>query len=312
MSKRPNGIAKPLSRETHWPNTQLGRLYYFGDGILLDYAEAVKWNALAAAQENEDAVKMWSYVLKEKIPTDQIAEGQRHAHEFIPRKQITDQLGSSSDNSISPNNPTITGTGFFVTGDGYLISNYHVVKGAAKVRLLTGAGLIDASVVKVDTANDLALLKAVGAFKPLPIAASRTVKLGGTVATVGFPDIGLQGFAPKLAKGEIASLAGAADDPRYFQVSLPVQPGNSGGALVDERGNVVGIVAAKLDARAALAASGALPENVNYAVKSSLLLSFLESVPDVAAKLKEPNAKEEAFEEVVKSAQEAAVLVLVY
>ena len=78
--------------------------------------------------------------------------------------------------------------------------------------------------VKVDAANDLALLKAVGAFKPLPIAASSAVKLGGTVAPVDFPDIGLQGFAPKLAKGEIASLAGAADDPRYFQISLPVQP----------------------------------------------------------------------------------------
>ena len=61
---------------------------------------------------------------------------------------------------------------------------------------------------------------------------------------------------PKLAKGEIASLAGAADDPRYFQISLPVQPGNSGGALVDARGNVVGIVAAKLDASAALAVTG--------------------------------------------------------
>src|ERR1035437_3035114 len=55
-----------------------------------------------------------------------------------------------------------------------------------------------------------------------------------------------------------------------------------------------------------------LPENVNYAVKSSLLLSFLESVPDVDAKLKEPNTKEESFEVVVKSAQAAAVLVLVY
>jgi len=86
-----------------------------------------------------------------------------------------------------------TGTGFFITDDGYLISNYHVVKGAAKVRLLTGAGLLDATVVKVDAANDLALLKAnaegrmqnAETFKPLPIAASRTVKLGGTVATVG-------------------------------------------------------------------------------------------------------------------------------
>jgi hypothetical protein len=80
----------------------------------------------------------------------------------------------------------------------------------------------------------------------------------------------------------------------------------------DDRGNVIGIVSAKLDASAALAASGQLPENVNYAVKSSLLLSFLESVPDVDAKLKAPNTVDEKFEDVVKSAQDAAVLVLVY
>jgi hypothetical protein len=109
-----------------------------------------------------------------------------------------------------------------------LISNYHVVKDATKVRLLTSAGLIDAKVVQVDAANDLALLKANAeggmkneeTFRPLPIAASRTVNLGGTVATIGFPNIGMQGFAPKLAKGEIASLSGAADDPRYFQISV--------------------------------------------------------------------------------------------
>jgi len=91
--------------------------------------------------------------------------------------------------------------------------------------LLTGAGLIDAKVVQVDAANDLALLKAEGKFSPLPIAASRTASLGSTVVTVGFPDIGLQGFAPKLAKGEVASLSGAADDPRYFQISVPCSRG---------------------------------------------------------------------------------------
>jgi hypothetical protein len=75
---------------------------------------------------------------------------------------------------------------------------------------------------------------------------------------------------------------------------------------------VVGVVSAKLDAAVALNTSGALPENVNYAVKSSFLLGFLESVPEVSANLKEPNTKERKFEDVVKSAEQAAVLVLVY
>jgi TPR repeat protein len=283
----------------------LGACYFNGDGVIKDYVEADKWINLASAQGDEVAKKILA--LDERFMTpEQIAEGQQLARQFKSHKE------SGSDHLISPQNPTASGTGFFITDDGYLISNNHVVKDAAQVRLVTSAGSIAAKVVRVDAANDLALLKAEGRFTPLPITASRTVKLGGTVATVGFPNIGLQGFSPKLAKGEIASLSGAADDARYFQISVPVQPGNSGGALVDEHGNVVGIVAAKLDAATALASSGALPENVNYAVKSSFLLSFLESVPAVSAKLKEPITADRKFEDVVKSAQDAAVLVLVY
>jgi S1-C subfamily serine protease len=87
---------------------------------------------------------------------------------------------------------------FFTTGDGYLVTNNHVVNEATKVRLVTSAGLIDAKVVQVDAANDLALLKAGGRFAPLPIATSRTVSQGGTVATVGFPDIGFcRGSRPR-------------------------------------------------------------------------------------------------------------------
>ena len=81
---------------------------------------------------------------------------------------------------------------------------------------------------------------------------------------------------------------------------------------MDERGNVVGVVVAKLNQRAAIATSGTLAENVNYAVKSSYLLSFLESVPEIAEKLKEPNVKERKFEDVVKDTEKATVLVLVY
>jgi S1-C subfamily serine protease len=290
--------------------SNLAFYYNTGKCVPKNCIEAYKWHNLASAQGVWHS-KVQLFWIEWSMTRQQIAEAQRLASQFKPRK--APEAGTSvSDRDVVDSNPAASGTGFFITDDGYLISNYHVVKDAAKVRLLTSAGLIEAKAVKLDVANDLALLKANGWFAPLPIAASRTVNLGGTVATVGFPHIGLQGFAPKLAKGEIASLSGAADDPRYFQISVPVQPGNSGSALVDEHGNVIGIVSAKLNASAALAASGALPENVNYAVKSSFLLSFLESVPAVSAKLKEPITADRKFDDVVKSAQDAAVLVLVY
>jgi S1-C subfamily serine protease len=282
----------------------LGLCYDVGQGVPQDYIEAYKWLNLAAVQGDEDA-RTSREALSSVMTPDQIAEAQRLAREFKPRRE-------GSANYTSPANPTAGGSGFFITDDGYLISNYHLVKDAAQVRLVTSAGSISAKVVQVDAADDLALLKADGQFAALPIISSRTVKLGGTVATVGFPDPGLQGFAPKLARGEIAALSGAGDDERYFQISASCEPGNSGGALVDAEGNVVGIVSAKLDAGAALAASGVPHGGRNYAVKSSFLLSFLESVPDVANKLKAPNTKEEKFEDVVKSAQDAAVLVLAY
>ncbi len=288
----------------------LGVHYFLGQGVAKNQVEGYKWLSLATAQGYERAKKVLT--AQETVMTpEQIAKGQRLAREFKPRKALNSR-DSASERSVADSCLAASGTGFFITETGYLISNYHVIKHAAQVRLFTSVGIISARVVKVDAANDLALLKAEGRFAALPVAASRGVKLGGTVATVGFPNIGLQGFAPKLAKGEIAALSGAGDDARYFQISVPVQPGNSGGALVDERGNVVGVVSAKLNASAALAMSGTLPENVNYTVKSSYLLSFLESVPEVAAKLKEPSTKEKKFEDVVKEAEQAAVLVLVY
>ncbi len=200
----------------------------------------------------------------------------------------------------------------FITENGFLVTNEHVVRSQLWIRVVTKNNVLDAVVVRVDAANDLALLKVAGHFTSLPVASSRSVRLGNTVATVGFPNTTLQGYSPKLAKGEVAALSGAMDDARYFQISVPVQPGNSGGALVDGRGNVVGIVSAKLDAKAALASSGSLPENVNYAVKSSFLLSFLESVPEISANLKEPNGKPCAFEDIVNSVQQASALILVY
>ena len=315
------GVTKDYAQAVKWyrkaaeqnyavAQSNLSGCYYIGNGVAKDYVESYKWTLLAAGQGWESA-KKFATTLENEMSREQIAEGQRLARNFKPR-EVPSEGSDSSSTGIAHTRPESSGTGFFITEDGYLITNEHVAGNGAQVRLVTSAGLISAKVIKVDAANDLALLKAEGKFVALPVAPSRAVKLGSTVTSVGFPNIGLQGFAPKFARGEIGSLSGIQDDARYFQISVPLQPGNSGGALVDEHGNVVGVVSGKLSARATLSTSGSLPENVNYAVKSSFLLGFLESVPEVAAKLKEPNAKDTKFDDVVEQAKEATVLVLVY
>jgi S1-C subfamily serine protease len=287
----------------------LGCCYFYGYGVAKNLVAADKWLNVASAAGNENARQLLSRV-EAMMSSDEVAMAQQSFRDFkpIPSAEADAPVagGGAADTS-----PAASGTGFFVTDDGYLVTNNHVVKNAAQIYLVTDTGRLDATVVKTDAQHDLALLKTEGSFESLPVVPSGTVPLGATVATIGYPNIRLQGQSPKLAKGEIAALAGAHDDPRYFQISVPLQPGNSGGALVDERGNVVGIVAAKLDANAALLTSGALPENVNYAVKSSYLLNFLNSVPDVAGKLKSPDTDPREFEDVVKSAEQATVLVLV-
>lgn len=287
----------------------LGIMYAQGKGVPKDEVEAYKWLLLAGALR--EAAKGNIEITESRLTPTQRAEGQRLAREFQARKAHREESPVSRE-AAEQSRPESSGSGFFITDDGYLITNQHVAGKGATVLVLTGSGTISAKVVKVDTANDLALLKVEGKFASLPVTSSRSVRLGSTAATVGFPNVGLQGFSPKLAKGEIASLAGVQDDARHFQISLPLQPGNSGGALVDEHGNVIGIVKGGLSQKAAIATTGTLAENVNYAVKSSYLLSFLESIPEVAAKLKEPITTDRKFEDVIKDVEQAAVLVLVY
>ena len=201
------------------------------------------------------------------------------------------------------------GTGFFITGDGHILTCEHVVRGASSFCIKSPSGAIPAKLVKTDRSIDIALLKVDGAFRALPVAPIPTVKLGDEVFTVGFPNPDLQGTEPKLTRGEISSMAGIRDNPQYFQISVPVQPGNSGGALVNESGDVVGIVTARLDDAATYESSGALPQNVNYALKGSLVHSFLEKVPELSGKLEAPHSAR-GRDKAALAAENAAVLII--
>jgi S1-C subfamily serine protease len=239
----------------------------------------------------------------------QISHGQRLASAFVEGKE---RDPDRNDRPPIPENvewKTYGGSGFFVTDDGYVVTWEHVVRGATSFRVKSRSGSHAARLVKRDRSIDVALLKVEGAFNALPVAPEPSVKLGDAVFTVGFPNPVVQGEKPKLTRGEISSMAGIRDNPRYFQISVPVQPGNSGGALVDESGNVVGVVTARLNDIATYEFSGALPQNVNYAVKGNAVRDFLNSVPEVSGKLKAPG-KVKDREVATVAAERSAVLVI--
>ena len=131
------------------------------------------------------------------------------------------------------------------------------------------------------------------------------------IAALAFPNVDLQGIEPKYTDGRISSLAGLHDDPSRYQISVPVQPGNSGGPLLDSNGRVVGVVVARISDIAFLKSAGTIPQNINYAIKSSALKDFLRSESDVSVRLKNANA-ELKRDAAIKLGQASTVMVLGY
>ena len=172
-----------------------------------------------------------------------------------------------------------TGSGFFVDANGYFITNAHVIKDCrlVAVKLNDSKPPHKARVVATDSSNDLALLTIEdakgGKFAPLRVGA----RLGEGVAAFGYPHADILASSGNFTLGNVTALSGLGDDSRYYQISTPVQQGNSGGPLLDSYGNAVGVVAAKLNMLKVAIASGDFPQNINFAIKSTILATFLES-----------------------------------
>lgn len=178
-------------------------------------------------------------------------------------------------------NAQSVGTGFYITREGHIATNYHVIEKAKSITIKdNNNNVYSAAIIATDVANDLAIIKVDNADKNnayVKISRSDNVSKGQKVFTLGFPNVSLQGTEVKYTDGVISSLAGILDQPNSFQISVPVQPGNSGGPLIDEYGNAIGVIVAKLSAKAAIITSGSLPENINYAVKSNYLIELARS-----------------------------------
>lgn len=183
-----------------------------------------------------------------------------------------------------------TGTGFFVSADGLVVTSHHVVAGADSVFVLVNGDRLRlaARVVAASAATDLAVLKVdYETAEFLTLASSRSMQAGDPVFTFGFPVIGLLGDEPKFTDGAISALSGPAGEQTFMQISVPVQPGNSGGPVVDSSGRVIGIVAATAAVQVFFAATGALPQNVSWAVKADYAMPLLPELGEPIVRSRE-------------------------
>lgn len=168
-----------------------------------------------------------------------------------------------------------TGSGFYVSPS-HVVTNYHVVRDCSKVSLRHGDQIHSATVTASTQRNDLAVLRSSGTSTQAP-AVRLSAMLGEEVTVAGYPLTGLLSEDLVVTGGHVNSLAGIANDPTLLQVSAPVQPGNSGGPLIDRSGNIVGVVVSKLNAERLSQVTGDIAQNVNFAIKPEVLRLFLDT-----------------------------------
>jgi S1-C subfamily serine protease len=209
---------------------------------------------------------------------------------------------------------TMMGTAWPV-GGGYVLTNNHVIEQGRtfKVRSINGKEM-DVRLVKRDAGNDLALLKVEngGTLPPRLRLSTAASSIGAEVFTIGFPHLDVMGYSPKLTTGVISAQTGLRDDRRYYQISVPVQAGNSGGPLLNMQGEVVGMVTSKLNAGAVFRRTGDLPQNVNYALKAGVISDFVRSSRDIPRLAPGKSGGRRQLEQLADRVQRSVMIIFAY
>lgn len=170
-----------------------------------------------------------------------------------------------------------SGSGFFVSMRGHLVTNNHVIDNCKVVSTLLSGKVYKLKVIAQDKANDLAVLKADYAPVDFFRISQANVELMENVYVAGFPFGDVLNSSVKVTKGIISSQAGIDGNQSQFILDAALQPGNSGGPIFNENGVLVGVAVAKLSSDYSLKNFGVLPENINFGVKASVLNSLLLS-----------------------------------
>lgn len=334
------GVDQDTGRAAHWyrqsaegglavAQFNLALMYAEGRGVEQSPVRASYWFQRAAAQGQADAQYALARHLQEVMALPRQSEAvqgwlRRAAAQGHSEAQLA--LGVAPENGLQPSTNHGTdragvpdGRSGFSAGtawpiaSGYAVTNNHVVADVEQVSLIDVSGqAMTASVVLRDEAHDLAVLGVAGsqALPPALPLASRRTRLGSSVFTIGYPRVDIMGRTPKLTQGIISSVNGFMDDPGSYQVSVPIQPGNSGGPLLNMEGEVVGVMASMLGAPSGDSEPRFLP-NVSYAIKVDVLRRLLPLLPSLQTALVELPASTADLADLADRIQGSVLIVMV-
>lgn len=239
---------------------------------------------------------------RERIERERLYEERRIAQERaaaeearLERERIEEENRIARERAIAAEEErrrtkqVSSGTSFAVTQQGDLITNFHVVEGCNELKVHYGGNEIDATVLSSDEVNDLALLRA--GFSPdgvLPLS-DENVAILDEVYVAGYPFGEAVSSSIKITGGRVNALSGVRNNFSQIQFDAVIQPGNSGGPVLNSMGNVVAVAVATLDQEVALEQFGVIPQNSNFGIKSSVVRNLLSSN---GISLIDPNSEE--------------------
>ena len=245
-------------------NAKLDRLLdlYMNGALTKEEFEKAKKKLLLEIKTEEE---------KERNKVEKLAKEKKAKEEKAKEeKKLAEEKKKKEKKIISAS----SGTGFFISKEGHIISNNHVVDVCHSVKIHHKGKIEIANIISRDRTNDLALLQI--NFQPNEIFGISNIdaSLLEDVYVAGYPFGKSVSSSIKVTKGVISGLSGLGDNYANLQIDAALQPGNSGGPIIDEYGNVVGVAVSKLDFKQSLKTFGAIPENTNFGVKSSVVKSF--------------------------------------
>ncbi len=285
---------------------QLGSMYANGQGVSKDLDISAHWlgkSTIAYRDQGDmDKVEHISNALALYDSGYSLAYALEKSAPNVSRAMSFDNAEGASFGTAWP------------VASGHVITNYHVIADSKEIMLINRQGEeVHARVTLTDEINDIALLS-VDHPEQLPPAlplSSNVAGLGANVFTIGYPRVDVLGRSPKLSAGLISSENGLEDNPDAYQTSVPIQSGNSGGPLLNMRGEAVGLVASMLGFVDPVTGITNTIDNISFSVKIERVSDLLEQLPEKQQAINELSSQPEGLEALAGRIQDSILVVMV-